>query len=55
MPDYKAMYLDLFNAVTDAIEMLGEAQRKAEETYINTSVSDEERANILRVVTFPKK
>ena len=40
MPDYKTMYLNLFNSVTDAIEILTEAQKKAEETYINSSETD---------------
>jgi hypothetical protein len=42
MPDYKDMYLNLFNSVTDAIEILTEAQKKAEEIYINSSEEDEE-------------
>ena len=42
MPDYKTMYLNLFNSVTDAIEILTEAQKKAEETYINSSEADKE-------------
>ena len=37
MPDYKAMYLNLFNSVTDAINILREAQIKAEELYITSS------------------
>ncbi|MDR0906948.1 MAG: hypothetical protein LBN00_12400 [Oscillospiraceae bacterium] len=42
MPDYKAMYLALFNSVTDAInamletsEALAQAQRNAEDMYID--------------------
>ena len=42
MPDYKSMYLSLFNSVTDAIEILCEAQKKAEELYISSSEQDEE-------------
>ena len=34
MPDYQRMYLGLFNAVTDAIELLQKAQQDAEEIYI---------------------
>ena len=41
MPDYKAMYFNLFNSVTDAIEILTEAQKKAEEMYINSCENDE--------------
>ena len=33
--NYKEMYLRLFNAVSDAIETLKEAQDQAEEMYIN--------------------
>ena len=35
MPDYKKLYLRLFNAVTDAIEILTEAQQVCEELYIS--------------------
>lgn len=34
MPDYKAMYYNLFNKVTDAIHVLQEAQIEGEEAYI---------------------
>ena len=50
MPDYKTMYFDLFNSVTDAIEMLSEAQRKAEETYINSSEKEDEKIKNLRII-----
>ena len=42
MPDYKTMYFDLFNSITDAIEKLSEAQKKAEEAYISSEDEDEE-------------
>jgi len=42
MPDYKSMYLDLFNSVTDAIEVLSAAQKRAEEVYITSCEGDEE-------------
>ena len=35
MPDYKEMYLILFRATEQAINMLIEAQRKCEELYIS--------------------
>ena len=35
MPDYEKMYWSLFNAVTDAIRILQQAQRQAEEKYIS--------------------
>ena len=38
MADYKKMYLRLFHAVTDSIEILTKAQQDCEEIYI----SDEE-------------
>ena len=44
------MYKDLFNSVTDAIGILQEAQKKAEETYIESS---EERENNVKI--FPVK
>jgi hypothetical protein len=36
MPDYRAMYYDLFNKVTDAINVLQEAQRASEEAFIES-------------------
>ena len=42
MPDYKSMYLELFNSVTNAIEILQEAQKKTEEKYIETARNEEE-------------
>lgn len=35
MPDYKAMYLHLFNAVTDAVEALQKAQKETEAMYVD--------------------
>ena len=40
MPDYKKMYHKLFNAMTDAIENMKQAQIEAEEIYINSSEQD---------------
>lgn len=37
MPDYKEMYLSLFNSITDAIEFLKYAQIKSEELYIKAA------------------
>lgn len=37
MADYEKMYHDLFNSVTDAINALQAAQRRAEEQYIQSS------------------
>ena len=34
MPDYKQMYFELFNKISDIIEELQEIQRKTEEMYI---------------------
>ncbi len=45
MPDYKAMYLDLFNSVTKAVEILCDAQKRAEELYINSNEKDEQTDN----------
>ena len=36
MADYKTMYYKLFNAITDAVEILQNAQAETEEMYINT-------------------
>ena len=35
MENYKEMYLVLFNAITEAAKILEEAQKKAEEVFIN--------------------
>ena len=34
MPDYARMYRELFNAVTDAVEILQKAQLRTEELYM---------------------
>ena len=36
MSDYKKMYHKLFNATTNAITILQEAQKDAEEIYLNS-------------------
>lgn len=35
MSDYKTMYYKLFNAMTDAIQILQQAQQASEELYIS--------------------
>lgn len=37
MADYKKMYFDLFNSVTDAIHNLQKAQQRAENAYIQSA------------------
>ena len=44
MTDYKKMYLRLFNAMTDAIRTLQEAQLDAEEMYISAEDADTEKS-----------
>ena len=41
MPDYKALYYNLFNAVTDTIKALKKAQQDAEELYLEQDDDDE--------------
>ncbi len=36
MEDYKKLYFELFNEITNAIELLKKAQEKAEENYISS-------------------
>ena len=48
MPNYKKMYYDLFNSVTDTIEALKKAQQKAEEEYISSGEKPEK--NNLRIL-----
>lgn len=41
MPDYKKMYCDLFNAVTDAIEILKKAQDDTLDLLIESCENDD--------------
>jgi len=36
MPDFMKMYLKLFNYISDAIDLLQEAQRNAEDMYVES-------------------
>lgn len=40
MPDYAAMYKKLFNSATDAIALLQQAQKDAEEMYMSSPDPD---------------
>ncbi len=42
MPDYKAMYFELFNSVTEAVEILCDAQKRTEEIYLSFAEKEEE-------------
>ena len=50
MPDYKTMYYKMFNAVTDSIEILKQAQLESEELYIESSEKDENKITELKVI-----
>ena len=50
MPDYKKMYTDLLKSVTQAIEILKQAQIDAEETYINSSENDDKKIMQFKVL-----
>ena len=50
MPDYKNMYRKLFNAVTEAIEILQKAQTDAEEMYINSTEIDETKFSKFKII-----
>jgi len=41
MPDYARLYRHIFNASTDAIELLKKAQQEAEEMYVHGSPDPE--------------
>lgn len=41
MADYKRMYFELFNKITDVIEDLKAVQCKTEEIYINTDFEED--------------
>lgn len=45
MTDYKSLYYQLFNKITDVIEGLKEVQKQAEELYINASSISEDETN----------
>ena len=40
VPDYKKMYLTLFNATEEAVNLLITAQRECEELYISSEESE---------------
>ena len=42
MPDYKKMYFDLFNGITDVIENLKKLQNDAEEKIISEENGERE-------------
>ena len=50
MPDYKKMYAKLFNAITDATEILQQAQRETEEMYIASGEIDDLQKVKLKVL-----
>ena len=43
MEDYKTMYYNLFNQLTDVIEQLKEIQLNTEEVYINANSDDNDK------------
>lgn len=47
MPDYKKMYLRLFRASEEAVNLLIVAQRECEELYVNAPEPE------LKVITMP--
>ena len=54
MPDYKTMYAKLFNAITDAVEILQEAQKATEEMYIESGEKEELRKTQLKILDIDK-
>ena len=50
MPDYKRMYAKLFNAITDAVEILQQAQQETEEIYIESCDIDDLNAAKLKIL-----
>ncbi len=48
MPDYKEMYLKLFRASEDAVNLLISAQRECEELYLSAPEEDPQ----LKVIPF---
>lgn len=54
MPDYKEMYRILFNAMTEAIFILQEAQLKCEELYIEAE-PEADRQTIIKLREITEK
>ena len=48
MADYKAMYLKLFNEVTDTIERLQKIQQQCEDIYIKSEEENFKNFEILK-------
>lgn len=48
MPDYKEMYLKLFRASEDAVNLLIAAQRECEELYLSSPEPE------LKIITLPE-
>ena len=48
MPDYKEMYLKLFRASEEAVDLLIAAQRECEELYVNAPEPE------LKILTLPE-
>ena len=55
MPDYKTMYAKLFNAITDAVEILQQAQRDTEEMYIESGEKESLRTLDLQLIKNTEK
>ncbi len=55
MPNYKEMYRKLFIAVTQATEILKEAQLECEELYINSSEDEEDKVKEFKVLSSKEK
>lgn len=50
MPNYKELYKKMFIAVTEATEILKNAQVECEELYINSSEEDEVKIAEFKIV-----
>ena len=50
MADYKEMYLKLFRAVTQATDILKEAQLECEEIYVYSSENDDNKIMQFKVL-----
>ena len=48
MPDYKKLYFELFNKVSDIIEELKEVQIKAEELFLEEDDDEQQKKTSIR-------
>ncbi len=54
MPDYQKLYIDLFNQVSEAIDILKNAQAETLDNFINSDPSKEDIIAVIDKLKFPR-